>query len=89
MTPILQAVAPELLPFAAQNIADAGESLNARSLDAATDIVAGLPLARVIDMFDRPELQRAGNLIARMPDARAAALLEGMADDRAADVLLE
>ena len=89
MTPILQAVAPELLPFASQNIADAVESLNARSLDAATDIVAGLPLARVIDMFDRPELQRAGNLIARMPDARAAALLEGMADDRAADVLLE
>ena len=61
MTPILQAVAPELLPFASQNIADAVESLNARSLDAATDIVAGLPLARVIDMFDRPELQRAGS----------------------------
>ncbi|MDE2408131.1 MAG: magnesium transporter [Xanthomonadaceae bacterium] len=89
MTPILQAVAPELLPFTASNIADAIDHLNACDSAVAVDVASRLPLARLIDMFDRPELQRAGGLIARMPDARAAALLEGMADDRAADVLLE
>ena len=89
MTPILQAVTPELLPFTSSNIADAIDQLNACDSAAAVVIASRLPLARLIDMFDRPELQRAGSLIARLPDARATALLEGMADDRAADVLLE
>ncbi len=89
MTPILQATTPDLNAFASRNIADAIELLNTFERDAAAGIVTALPLERVIDMFDRPELQRAGALVARLPDARAAALLEGMADDRAADVLLE
>ena len=89
MTPILQAVAPELLPFTSSNIADAIDLLNACATNAAVDIATRLPLARLIDMFDRPELQRAGQLVTRMPVTRATVLLEGMADDRAADVLLE
>lgn len=89
MTPILQAIPPELNVFVEHNIADAIELLNACALDDARTIAAQLPLERAIDMFDRPELQRAGQLVAQLPSARATALLEGMADDRAADVLLE
>jgi magnesium transporter len=89
MHTIPQATAPELSVFASRNIADAIELLNGFAPEDAAAIAAALPLERAIDMFDRPELQRAGELLARMPATRATALLEGMADDRAADALLE
>ncbi|MBS0194342.1 MAG: magnesium transporter [Proteobacteria bacterium] len=89
MTQILSAEHPDVQAFASLNSADAIERLNALDRDDVAAILAQLPLERAIAIFDRPELHHAGELIAQLPAARATALLEGMADDRAADVLLE
>ena len=52
MTPILQAVAPELLPFTSSNIADAIDLLNACATDAAVDIATRLPLQSATAMIE-------------------------------------
>jgi magnesium transporter len=75
--------------LASLNIADCIERLNALDIDAAATAAAALPMQRVVDMFDRPELQRAAAIVALLPPATAAALLAGMADDRAADLFSE
>ena len=77
------------VPFAELNIADSIERLNAlEPTDAATTAQA-LPLPRVVDMFDRPELHNASDIMTLLPVEFAARLLDAMADDRAADIFLE
>lgn len=76
-------------PFAGLNVADSIERLNALDPPVAAATAQALPLARVVDMFDRPELQHAGDILALLPTDLAVRLLDGMADDRAADVFLE
>ncbi len=75
--------------FDGLNVADSIERLNALEPDIAAATVLALPLPRVVDMFDRPELQRASDIMALLPVDVAARLLDGVADDRAADIFLE
>lgn len=76
-------------PFAGLNIADGIERLNALEPTQAAATVLALPWPRVIDMFDRSELQHASTIIALLPGDDAARLLDGIADDRAADIFVE
>ncbi len=69
--------------------ADIVAQLNEQESDTAAAVLAYLPLERAIDVFDRPELARAGDLLLALPETRAGDILKGMADDRAADVLRE
>ena len=46
-------------------------------------------MARAVKLLEAPELQHAGELVAALPPARAAALLGLMADDRATDIVHE
>ena len=54
-------------PFAGLNIADGIERLNALEPTQAAATVLALPWPRVIDMFDRSELQHASTIIALLP----------------------
>ncbi len=67
--------------------ADIVASLNEQDADKAAAILAYLPIDRVVDVFDRSELSRAGELLLDLPEDRAGQILKGMADDRAAAVL--
>jgi magnesium transporter len=67
--------------------ADIVAHLNDEDLDTAAGVLALLPLERTIDVFDRPELTRAGELLLDLPDELAGRILKGMSDDRAADAL--
>lgn len=69
--------------------ADIVTRLNEEDADTAAAVLAHLPLERAVDVFDRPELNRAGDLLLDLPEERAGEILTGMADDRAADVLRE
>lgn len=67
--------------------ADIVARLNEDDAETAAVALAHLPLDRVIDVFDRPELDRAGELLLDLPEQRAGEILKGMADDRAAAIL--
>lgn len=67
--------------------ADIVARLNDEDEETAAAVLAHLPLERAVDVFDRPELTRAGDLLLDLPHERAGEILKGMADDRAADVL--
>lgn len=76
-------------PFETLNIADGIEHLNTLGPEAAAAVLTALPRQRAIDMLDRPELQQAARIVQLLADADAAALLDGIGDDRAADIFLE
>ena len=76
-------------PFDDLNIADSIERLNMLDVDDAVKVALALPLQRLVNMFDRPELSSASELIALLPVNVAARVLDRMADDRAADVFIE
>ena len=67
--------------------ADIVARINDEDAASAAALLARLPLERAIDVFDRPELTRAGDLLLDLPHERAGEILKGMADDRAADAL--
>lgn len=69
--------------------ADVVSRLNEEDTDTAAAVLARLPVDRAVDIFDRPELARAGELLLDLPVDRAGEILKGMADDRAAKVLRE
>src|SRR5262249_61766497 len=54
--------------------------------EAASAVLAALPLERAAEVFDEPGLERAEELIEVQPQERAVALLKAMSADRAADV---
>jgi magnesium transporter len=71
------------------HIAEIVARLNELDLAHEAEVVTGLPVEQAIDVFDRPELQRAGELILELPEPLAGRILKGMSADRAADVLHE
>ncbi|WP_374571730.1 magnesium transporter [Phenylobacterium sp.] len=72
-----------------EHVADVVARLNAQDAETAASVVAHLPLERAAEVFDRPELARAGELILRLPEGLGARLLKAMSADRAADTLRE
>lgn len=74
-------------PFADLNIADIVARLNEQDEETASSLIAQLPIERAIDVFDRPELTRGGELMLMLPGELAGRLLKGMSADRAADTL--
>jgi magnesium transporter len=67
--------------------ADIVARLNGEDPGTAAAVLAVLPVERAVDIFDRPELDHAGELLLDLPEPRAGEILKGMADDRAAAVL--
>ncbi|MBS0232661.1 MAG: magnesium transporter [Proteobacteria bacterium] len=67
--------------------ADIVAQLNEQDLETAASILAQLPLDRVVEIFDRPELSRASELILELPEDFAGKVLTGMSADRAVDLL--
>lgn len=76
-----------LADLSGAHAADIVALLNEEDVGTATAALARLPVERAIDVFDRPELDRAGELLLDLPEDRAGEILKGMADDRAAAVL--
>ena len=73
----------------AAHAADIVTWLNEAEPHDAAALIARLPVERAIDVFDRPELARAGELLLDLPRERTGEILKGMADDRAAAALRE
>src|SRR6185437_2589026 len=67
--------------------ADIVARLNDLDLETASALLSQFPLDRAVEIFDRPELARAGDLILELPDEFAGQILKGMSADRAADIL--
>jgi magnesium transporter len=85
---------PSLRPVLAtqlahEHAADIVTRLNTENLENACIALAHLPVERTIEVFDRPELIRAGELLMNLPEALAGQVLKGMSADRAADTLHE
>ncbi|MBO1077558.1 magnesium transporter [Roseomonas haemaphysalidis] len=74
-------------PCATGHIADLVEHINDLPDAEASALLATLPAERAVELFDSPELNRAGGLLLSLPAPAATALLAGMSADRAADVL--
>jgi len=69
------------------HVADVVERLNQEMLEDAAGAVERLPTERSVEIFDRPELDRAGELLMTLPAPLSARILAGMSADRAADAL--
>jgi magnesium transporter len=76
-----------LVELLEEHDADIVAQLNQQDLETAASILSQLPLDRVVEIFDRPELARAGDLILELPEELAGQVLKGMSADRAADTL--
>lgn len=72
-----------------KRIADAIDALGALEPDEAADLLSRLPLHRIVSIFDRPELRDAAEIIGHMRPEIARNVLEGIGDDRAADILAD
>lgn len=75
--------------LAHEHAADIVDRLNREDLGTAALTLAHLPSERTIEVFDSPELARAGELIMELPEDLAGRVLKGMSADRAADTLHE
>ncbi len=73
--------------IATAHVADAVELLNETATREAVAILAQLPLARAVEIFDRPELAAVGDLLDALPEGVATRILAGMSADRAAAAL--
>ena len=76
-----------LVELLEEHDADIVAQLNQQDLETAASILSQLPLDRVVEIFDRPELARASDLILEFPEELAGQVLKGMSADRAADML--
>jgi magnesium transporter len=72
--------------LARERTPDIADALNAESREDAARILDALPDERVVEVFDQPGLDHAGELIALLPRPKAARILTGMSSDRAAEV---
>ncbi|MBB3808328.1 magnesium transporter [Pseudochelatococcus contaminans] len=70
-----------------QHVADIVDYLNKQSLAVLVDTISRMPEPWAVELLDFPAFEEASEVIAALPTARAAGLLEGMSADRAADVL--
>lgn len=69
------------------HVADLVEYLNTLPDDEAATALATLPPEQAVEVFDRPELNRASELLVSLPGTASAHILREMSADRAADVL--
>ena len=70
--------------------ADIAEALRELPSDAAAKVMAALPFAAAVQVFDDPELtHHRHEIIAHMDDGAAARLIEGMSSDQQADLFRE
>jgi MgtE-like protein len=69
-----------------QHTANLADILNARPRGTATTMLAAFPLECAVAVLDDPEIKGSAELIERLPEDRAVALLEGMSPDRAAEI---
>jgi magnesium transporter len=89
-TPFETAVDPVVLAsLATERAAHIVDYLNERSADDAAALLSRLPLAKAVEVFDQPELRRAGDLIEGLSEPLALVLLREMSADRAVDTLHE
>lgn len=84
----IDAADPVLLASVAyEHAADVVVRLNEEDVQEAACVLARLPLDQVVEVFDRPELTRAGELLLELPTPLGGQVLTAMSDDRAADTL--
>ncbi len=69
--------------------ADIAEALNELPEEAAARIVAALPFHRAVEVFDEPELERRGDIVAKLAQDRATALVDGMSADQQVELFRE
>ena len=81
------AVAAAAHPFADLNIADIVARLNEEDVETAASLVTELAVERAVEVFDRPELSRGGDILLELPNGLAGRILKGMSADRAAATL--
>ncbi|HWA63868.1 MAG TPA: magnesium transporter [Caulobacteraceae bacterium] len=70
-----------------EHVADIVARLNEADPEDAAGVLAHFSLEREIEVFDRPELERAEALLIAQPEGRIGPLLAGMSADRAAATL--
>jgi magnesium transporter len=75
--------------LALERAPDIIEALNARTPEAAAEILQHLPPEKVVEVLDQPGLDNVCEIIAALPTATATTLLAGVSDDRAADIFKE
>ena len=85
VTPAAPAPGGDMHSLARLHVADLVEYLNDLPEAAAAATLAQLPLDRATEVFDRPELNRSGELLQALPTALSASILIEMSADRAAD----
>ena len=66
--------------------ADIAEALNELPEEAAARIVAALPFHRAVEVFDEPELERRGDIFAKLAQEQAVALLDAMSADQQVEI---
>jgi magnesium transporter len=69
------------------HVADTVSQINEIDVGDAVALLSSLPLDRVVEIFDRPELARAGDLMLELPEDFSGRILKEMSADRAADIL--
>ena len=72
--------------FASERPADIAEALDALDAEEAAAIVAHLPPELAVDALEQSGIDGAEEIIALLPRAQGAALLDAMSADRAADM---
>jgi magnesium transporter len=73
--------------LAGEHTGDVVASLNDEDVEDAARILAQLPIERSVEILDRPELNRTGELLIELPEEMAGHILSGMSADRAVDAL--
>ncbi len=76
-----------LVELLEEHDADIVAQLNEQEPETAASILSQLPLDRVVEIFDRPELSGASDLLLELPEEFAGHVLTGMSADRAADLI--
>ena len=70
-----------------EHVADIVTRLNETDLDAAAGVLSRLPFERAVEVLDRPELTRAGELLLTLPPELSGRAVAAMSADRAAAAL--
>jgi magnesium transporter len=73
--------------MAGEHIADVVALLNDRDLEQVASQLARLPIPYIVEIFDRPELTRPGEILLEFPEGLAGRILTAMSADRAAATL--
>ena len=75
--------------LALERAPDIIEALNARTPEAAAEILQHLPLEKAVEVLDQPGIDNLCEIITALPQPMAITLLGGVSDDRAADIFKE